>query len=404
MAWWVWALIVWAAAASVGMLWLAAICARKRAGARGNERAFGAWELLEPAEEPPLTADSTASGLGAPAAAEVPPAGGEQDGPATAAPPPVGPTTQPLPRRPLPGPTAPGGDGDGDGDGVKIRALGNLIKGSRAGNYTLPEGLITSYRAYDRLRRANISPPAAFDATDAAGRMVVAATAGESVDPVSLCREVHRSRGDQLVYREALAVLDRAVVRAAEVAVRHTGEATEQIIVEHLRPAHVEVIAQARAVAARLGPYTDDRFELDTARIMTATVKARKAYLALAALARRHGAILAARGTANAIGDRTPRNDQSGLFAMFEAPLAFARDARLERQIPQPLIPEDETRRLLWFASERAAIGRPWFPTVAEQDAAWSAAFRAPAQPPPLSPTYGAVTSPRAWSGSSSAR
>ena len=312
----------------------------------------------------------------------------------------MGPTTQPLLRRPLPGSTALGGVGDS----VKIRALGNLIKGARAGNYTLPEGLITSYHAYDRLRRVDISPPAVFDATAAASGMVAAATAGESVDPLSLCREVHRSRGDQLVYLEALAVLDRAVVRAAELAVRHAGEATERIIVAHLRPAHVEVIAQARAVAARLRPYTDHQFELDTARIMTASVKARKAYLALAELARRHGVILAARGTANAIGDRTPQYDQSGLFSMFEAPLGFARDAQLERQLPRPLIPEDETRRLLWLASDRAAIGRPWFPTVAEQDAAWSASFRAPAQAPQLSETHGPVTSPRARSGSSPTR
>jgi hypothetical protein len=395
-----WALIAWSTVASMGLLWLAAICARKRVGARGDEQVIGAPELLGAVEESPPSTRSTGWGLGAAAGVVVPTSVGGHDAPPTGTPPPSGAATQPLPRRPLPGSTERGGVGGSE----RIRALGDLIAGAEAGNYTLPERLVTAYRAYDRLRRADISLPAVFDEKAAADRIVTAATAGESVDPLGLCREVHRSRSDQVLYREARTILDQAVVRAADVAVAQAGEATDQIIVEHLRPAHVEVIARARAVAARLGPYIDDRFELDTAGIMTATVKVRKAYLALAELTRRHGAVLVARDTANAIGEHTPRDDQSGLFSMFEDPLAIARDGRFERQIPRPLVPEDETRRLLWLASDQAAIGRPWLPTVAEQDAAWAASFRAPAQPAQIWQTSGPLTGPRALSESAPAR
>ena len=51
MAWWVWALIAWSTAASVGILCLAAVCARRRVAARGHEPEFGASELLGRLEE-----------------------------------------------------------------------------------------------------------------------------------------------------------------------------------------------------------------------------------------------------------------------------------------------------------------------------------------------------------------
>jgi hypothetical protein len=111
-----------------------------------------------------------------------------------------------------------------------------------------------------------------------------------------------------------------------------------------------------------------------TARILTASLKVRNAYLTLPELVRRHSSILAAREWANALGERTPQGDRRGLFAMFEKPLALAAVAGLPNDdIPVPRLPEDETARLLWLVSEQAVAGRPWLPTVAEQDAAWRA-------------------------------
>ena len=85
------------------------------------------------------------------------------------------------------------------------------------------------------------------------------------------------------------------------------------------------------------------------------------------------------------MGERTggapPQCDGRGLFAVFENPLAFVASADLPYEgIPVPPLPDDDTARLLWLVSDEAANGRPWLPTVAEQDAAWRARFGRPVQ------------------------
>ena len=87
---------------------------------------------------------------------------------------------------------------------------------------------------------------------------------------------------------------------------------------------------------------------------------------------------------ANALGERTPQCDRRALFSLFERPLAFASDGVPYDESPGPPVPQDETARLLWLLSDEAAAGRPWLPTVAEQDAAWRAHFGRSAEIPPL--------------------
>src|SRR5215211_4354073 len=101
MAWWDWTLIAWSASASVMVLWLTAVCARKRVGARaayGHDTQLS--ELLRSADEPLQWTQSTGSGLTAVQAETVPPAVAPPEHPHIEPPPPSSPSTQPLSPRP----------------------------------------------------------------------------------------------------------------------------------------------------------------------------------------------------------------------------------------------------------------------------------------------------------------
>ena len=211
-----------------------------------------------------------------------------------------------------------------------------------------------------------------------------AALDSQPLDPMGLCAEMHRARTDRLLSQEALELVRSATKQAEDAAVREAAEETDAIIAEHLRPAFHETMHRAGEAARRLGPYIDDEFRLDTARIITASLKVRNAYLALPDLVRRHSSILAARELANALGERTPQCDRRGLCSLFERPRAFAAAGMPYDEFPSPPVPQDDTARLLWLLSDEAAAGRPWLPTVAEQDAAWRAQFGRPAEASPL--------------------
>jgi hypothetical protein len=153
--------------------------------------------------------------------------------------------------------------------------------------------------------------------------------------------------------------------------VREAAQACDALVAEHLRPAYAEVLARAADVARTLAPYIDDRFLPDTPRVMTASRRVRKAYLALPALVRRHSLILAAREWANALGERTPEWDRRGLFSVLEDPFALVAGTAAGRpydDIPEPPVPDDDTARLLWLVSDEGRAGKPWLPSVAEGD------------------------------------
>jgi hypothetical protein len=368
MAWWIWGMVSWAAITTLAVLYLVAVCLRKRrapssdlipddgslpdvvegafAGSPVEQASVAEAPVVQAQREPAL---GTSSGGGSP---------------------------QSMTRLP------PGAlDGDRAQPESAHRVLGRLVEGARAGNYTLPQRLVDAHRACRLLGEFDLPAPGPFGREEAAARLVSAAMDSRPLDPMGLCAEVHRSRTDRLLYQEALELLGTATRRAEDAAVREAAAAGDSIIVEHLRPAYREVVHRAHEVARRLGPYIDDRFQPDTPRIITATLKVRNAYLALPELVRRHSSILAAREWANTLGERTPQCDGRGLFAAFENPLAFAASADLPYEgIPVPPLPDDDTARLLWLVSDEAAAGRPWLPTVAEQDAAWRARFGRPVQ------------------------
>jgi hypothetical protein len=218
-------------------------------------------------------------------------------------------------------------------DRARIGALTSLVQSASTGGYTLPEDVVEAHNVWQRLR----------------------------------------VQAERHAYDQALTVLRLAVEQAGNAAVAAASNATERIITDHLRPAHDELLEQAREVSAVLKPYTNAAFELDTHAIVTAPSKVRNAYVALPGLVERRRTLIIARDKANVIGYRDIEYD-SGLFSTFQNPAAFRSDLPANTIMPPP-IPADPTAALLWFASDDAAKGKPWFPTLKEQDAAWWAVF-----------------------------
>jgi hypothetical protein len=368
MAWWIWGVIGWATMTTFAVVYLAAVCAGRRRRSEDPDSVPEDGWLPGFVDEAP---EGTAPPEAAASRASVPAQGARQG-----ASPLPSPSTQPLTR------LLPGDGGEEASWGmVPHPILGRLVEGARTGSYTLPERLVYVHRAGRLLRELDLPAPVHFGRDEAAARLVSAATDSRPLDPMGLCAEMHRSRTDRLLYQEALEILKTAAGRAEGEAMREAAETCDAIIAEHLRPAYLEVLHRARDVARRLGPYIDDRFQLDTPRIITASLKIRNAYLALPGLVREHSRILAAREWANALGQRTPECDRRGLFSVFENPFVFAAASGLPYDdIPMPRLPDDGTTCLLWMVSDQGDPGRPWLPSAAEQDAAWRRHFSRPSQ------------------------
>lgn len=257
---------------------------------------------------------------------------------------------------------------------MQINALTKLVASAEAGGYTLPSELTDALRTHDRVKAVTFPQPAADDQEATAARIVSTVAAGESVDVAALmAATIDREREAKAVV-QVQHVIHLAVEQAAGAAANVAADLTERIITKHLRPAFDEVHAQAREAAAALGGYG-----LDAHSLVTAPAKARNAYASLPALAARKAAILEARRLVNAIGYREPAHDTQDMFAAFAKPLAFHPNWKLPAPIPRVPVPEDAVERLLWMAGPEAAIGKPWLPTVAEQDEAWLEQFESSA-------------------------
>ena len=146
-------------------------------------------------------------------------------------------------------------------------------------------------------------------------------------------------------------------------AVRATADET---ITDHLRPAHDDVLEQARAAVADLDGHPPVPVEL-----INASAKVRKAYGRLGELAHRLDLIRRARSTIIGITGQTANHDVNGLFAAFANPLVFwgGQPPPFGARIPAPA---DPVARLAWLVTD-AAPAEAWLPTLAEADAAWEA-------------------------------
>jgi hypothetical protein len=367
--WWSWGLIAWSLLASAGVVLLTALCAVRRRRVRRGRPGAAIGSPSASGGEPRAEAPQSLV-VPRPAAEAVTSEADEGEDVAGTS---GDRSTQPLDHL-RPALAAAGVQAQRD---VRLRALERLLEGARAGDYTLPGELLRATEAHHRLRELVVRPPRAFGRDHAAARLVSAATRGRPLEPLALSARIQRSRIDVLLFAEAVEVVAMAVDLGQDDAATLAGDLGRLIIEEHLRPADRAVLREAGRAAARLAPYLEG-FRVDTARIVGAGRRARLACAALPALVRRHRSIRAAREAVNVLGEQTPRHDRRNLFAFFEDPLALGPPGLPYDRTPAPPLAEDDTARLLGLVSARAARGRPWLPTVAEQDAAWLACFEAP--------------------------
>ncbi len=253
---------------------------------------------------------------------------------------------------------------------AQTMALAKLIDSAEAGGYTLPAKLLDAWRTYQRVKALDVPTRETLSPEAAAARIVSTVAAAESPDVTGLARELANARLEDEADEHARGILARASDQAGEAAITVAYDLTETIISKHLAPALAEAFARTREAAAAL-----DGYGLDLHRLMTAPAKVRNAYADLPALAAKRQTILTASKSANAVGNREPQRDTTGLFADFRKPLTFFPTWRHPARIPAIPFPADQIERLLWFVGDAATAAEPWLPTMAERDAAWEAQF-----------------------------
>ena len=245
-----------------------------------------------------------------------------------------------------------------------------LVTSADAGGYTVPPELTAAYDTLVAVKALVIPPPQALDPDTAAARIVTATADGKPVDLMALAAEVAEIELGKQRHEQALHIMALAIEQAGERAQHLASDIVEQVITQHLRPALEQVYEQTREVAAALAGQP-----LDTDALLAAPAKVRAAYLRLPELLARRSAIFTARRWINTLGYREAKHDGTGLYSEFERPLALSPQWKPPMRTPPIPAPADPTARLLWVVGPEGAIGRPWLPTVAQQDAAWLAQF-----------------------------
>ena len=248
-----------------------------------------------------------------------------------------------------------------------------LLAGAKAGHYTVPDELGEAWTAYEAARGLTIPEPETLAVDTAAARIVMQVAAGETPDLVAVGREMHRLDGE----RAALGYVQRAVAEAqaqtSAAAVGIVVGLADRIIVEHLRPALSETLADAAKlvpVLAGHGAHPDH----------DAPEKQHKAAATLGRLAKRRTAIYDARWRVVVLGGRPPKHDTEGMFSQFEHPERLTPDWSTEAGawpgLSGPIGPQDDVERLWWLVTDPLALAAvATVATVDEADERWWALF-----------------------------
>jgi hypothetical protein len=262
-----------------------------------------------------------------------------------------------------------------------------LINFAEAGQFTLPEKLTEAYAVYQRVRAYgdDFEEFTLYHEKYAAADIIVAAHRGEEIKLIDFGRAFIDSRNEGQAHDWSIIIMREALERATEQAESIIDELADEIILEHLQPAHQSVLAEAVEVVTAIGAepinelLNSPRLAIYDGRNERAT---RSALRQLAPLADRFAAILAARDRVNIAGGpnwSTPRHleyDLDRAFAYVNKPQVLAEGWSLEvvTPLPRPEIPVDPMEKLVWFATT-AQPPEPWLPTVAQQDGAWLTLF-----------------------------
>jgi hypothetical protein len=262
-----------------------------------------------------------------------------------------------------------------------------LINFAEVGEFTLPEKLTEAYQVYQRVRAHgdDLEPFTLYHEKIAAADLVAAAHRGEDLDLIELGRKFIASRDEGQAYDWSIIIVREALELATEQPESIIDELADEIILEHLQPAHQSVLAEAVEVITATGAepinelLNSPRLAIYDGRHERAT---RSALRQLAPLADRFAAILAARDRVNIAGGpnwSTPRHleyDLDHAFAYVNKPQVLADGWSFEvvTPLPRPEIPVDPMEKLVWFATT-GQPAEPWLPTVAQQDGAWLTLF-----------------------------
>jgi len=238
-----------------------------------------------------------------------------------------------------------------------------LFEGEADGHYTLPPDFAELAAAAGRLRALPLPADAVTEETLKLRTAVrrAAEPGGTLPSPKALAAAY--------AARPALAELARARETAAAELDRELQAAVaaraDEIIVDHLRPAQEETLAEAAAALQATGGVVDPA---------SASQAVREASAALERLAARYGAVRAARAVLVRMSGG-PVQDGRGHYAE----LRNLRDLWVTVGTWQervPPWPEDPVGRLRWLVTSGA---EPWCPTVAEQDGLFAERHPSPA-------------------------
>lgn len=259
-------------------------------------------------------------------------------------------------------------------DRGRRQALDSLLAMRTAAGYTLPGPVLSAADAAERAGALAVDQPPRLHPADVASEIVGQLTQGAEADLGAAAETImdDRRRGERADIAPQLAQLvgEQASTRAVSVATQHADE----IIRECLAPAFAETLDTARGHAASLAGYP-----VDEAGGWDAPAGVRKARAGLAGLAERADLLRHAWRAARGLAGREPERDEAGVFSEFEDRLALHPGLAPTSPVPPLNLPVDPVAGLLWMVTT-AAPGRPWLPTVEEQDQAWLVAYGAAAE------------------------
>ncbi len=231
----------------------------------------------------------------------------------------------------------------------ETRRIAKLFDLADAGVYTLPEPVLKLRAEMERLTDYALPTPTSAGDIAAAAFRAAAATGDGWPDPDELAAlharnqmlaQLHNIRAGVLVDIETS--LYGAV----------TGRADE-IIVGHLRPVFLSVLADLRSVADTL-----DGRPLTGSAILSAPKPVRDAAVEIDDLAARYGALRDAQSALAAV--TTPSTDEGRYFEM-RNPEEFRR----HQQMPAPWPTDDRVEMLRWMIAHGVDL---WMPTPGDRD------------------------------------
>lgn len=250
-------------------------------------------------------------------------------------------------------------------DRGRLHALKTLIDLQGTGGFTLPPELLTAATLPEQVGAQTLPEPPVFGEQQAADAVLYDLQQGRTLDLDSYAAKVLDSQAAGQRRERSLQILQATRELAVTVAVNAAADFADHVVTTTLRPAFDDTLAQSARCATALHGHP-----LDHRALITAPAKVRTAWLELQGLADRYSAIRQARTAINTAGLRAAEHDGSGEFAHLHSPhtlTGYKLGAGRPPRVDQPTDPVD---LMLWLTSPGQA-GKPWLPTMAEQDARW---------------------------------